>query len=72
MFAFESDIKWCAKTQALSGWTTVNGTRVHVSIPRDMIHGIPIYNDAAEWEIERNKSDIIDRLKPYLVAQTAK
>jgi hypothetical protein len=71
MFAFESEIKWCTKTQTLSGWTTVNGTQVHVSLPRNMIHRIPMYNDAIEREIEHYKSDIIERLKPYFVAQTA-
>jgi len=71
MFAFESDIKWCTKTQTLSGWTTVRGAQVHIRVPRDMIHSIPMYNDAVEWEIEQYKSDIIQRLGPYLVAQTA-
>jgi hypothetical protein len=30
--------------------------------------GLPIYNDAIGWEIERYKADIFERLKPKLLA----
>jgi hypothetical protein len=50
----------------------VNGDRFNFSVPRNMIHGIPMYNDAVEWEIEHYKNDIIDRLKAHLLAQMAK
>ena len=66
MSALESDLKWCSETQTLSGWASVNGIRTHVSVPREMIHRLPVYNDAVEWEIERYKSDIIQRLQPLL------
>jgi hypothetical protein len=39
--------------------------------PRDLIHTIPIYNDAIESEIERFKDDIIEKLKPILLVQAA-
>jgi len=68
MYGLESEVKWCAETQTLSGWMVVKGERVHVSIPRAMIHSIPIYNDAVEWEIERHTADILSRLKPLLIS----
>jgi hypothetical protein len=65
----QSDIRWYAETQTLSGWTQYNGRRVQFHVPRALIHSIPIYNDAVEWEIERNKDDILERLKPILSAK---
>jgi len=50
----------------------VNGERKLVSIPREMIHArLSVYNDALEWEIERFKDDILDRLKPHLLQEAA-
>jgi hypothetical protein len=71
MLAFESEVEWCEETQTLSGWTTVNGRRVRVDIPRHLIHTLPVYNDAVGWEIERFKLDILERLKPQLFARAA-
>jgi hypothetical protein len=42
------------------------GARVTYTVPRDIIHTIPIYNDAVSWEIDRYKSDIFQRLQPLL------
>jgi hypothetical protein len=67
MLAFESEIEWSDELQTLSGWTTVNGNRIRVDIPRQLIHTLPIYNDAVGWEIERFKLDILERLKPQLL-----
>ena len=64
MSGMTSDIKWNSEDQTLSGWMNVNGARVYICIPRDLIHSIPIYNDATEQEIESLKSDIIERLAP--------
>ena len=66
MQAFESGIRWCEETQTLTGWVEVNGRNTFVTIPRDMIHTVSIYNDAVGWEIERFKLDIVERLKPHL------
>jgi hypothetical protein len=44
------------------------GNRIHIRLSREMIHSIPIYNDAIGWEIERHKADIFERMKPDLLA----
>jgi hypothetical protein len=67
----QSDISWDAESQTLSGWTQFNGRRVQLHLPRKLIHSIPIYNDAVEWEIELHKDDIVDRLKDGLFSEGA-
>ena len=69
MSEMTSDIKWNSEDQTLSGWMNVNGARVYICIPRDLIHSIPIYNDATEHEIESLKGDIIERLAPTFLGQ---
>jgi hypothetical protein len=63
---FEPKIEWDGTS--LSRWAVVGGNRIHIQLPREMIHSIPIYNDAIGWEIERYKADIFERLKPKLFA----
>jgi hypothetical protein len=58
---FESDIQWDGTT--LSRWAVVEGQRVQLNASREMIHRLPLYNDAVGWEIERHKNDIFERLK---------
>jgi hypothetical protein len=70
MSEMASDIKWDPQRQMLAGWLNMRGARVHVSIPRDLIHSIPIYNDITEQEIGQFKYDIIERLKCLLPAQS--
>ena len=66
MSKVQSNVKWDSKSQTLSGWASIGENRIRVRIPRVVIHSISIYNDALEWEIERHKEDIIERLKPVL------
>ena len=63
MSEISSDIKWDSERQLLAGWINIQGTRVRVRIPRDLIHSIPIYNDITEKEIEQFKHDIVRRLQ---------
>ena len=63
MSEMASDIKWDPQRQMLAGWINIQGKRVQVRIPRDLIHSIPIYNDITEKEIEQFKDDIIKRLQ---------
>jgi hypothetical protein len=62
----EPGIKWDAQQQILAGWVDIEGKRVRVCIPRDLIHSIPIYRDITEREIEQLKWDIVERLKHSL------
>ena len=63
---FDPEIRW--NGEALSRWATVDGRRLVISLTRDIIHSIPIYNDAIGWEIERYGFDIFERSKPQLLA----
>jgi hypothetical protein len=60
-FSVEKEIGWDG--QELSVTIQTDTGSVLCTIPRDTIHRIPIYNDAVGWEIERNKADILERLK---------
>jgi hypothetical protein len=62
---FESDIQWDGTT--LSRWAVIDGQRIQLNASREMIHRLPLYNDAVSWEIERHKNDIFDRLKSELL-----
>jgi hypothetical protein len=63
---FEPEIEWDGTS--LSRWAVMGGNRIHLRLPRELIHSITIYNDAIGWEIERYKADIFERLKPKLLA----
>jgi hypothetical protein len=63
-FSVEKEIEWNGRELSITVRTDTGS--VLCTIPRDTIHGIPIYNDAVGWEIERNKADIFERLKSAL------
>lgn len=63
---FEPEIEWDG--QYLSRWAIVDGNRTQVRVPREMIHNMPMYNDAIEREIQRDKEDIFEKLKPNILA----
>jgi hypothetical protein len=63
---FDPEIEW--NGQSLSRWANVRGKRIQVHLTREMIHNIPAYSDALDWEIERHKADIFERLKPKVFA----
>jgi hypothetical protein len=62
---FEREIEWDG--QFLSRWAIVEGKRTQVRVPREMIYGLPMYSDAIEREIQRDKEDIFERLKPSIL-----
>jgi hypothetical protein len=41
----------------------------YAEVPRDTIHTLSLYNDAIEREIDRDRRDMIERLRPALVAK---
>jgi hypothetical protein len=63
---FEPEIEWDG--QSISRWAIIDGKRIQVRLPRDLIHSITIYNDAIDREIERDKEDIFEKLKPSILA----
>jgi len=63
-FSIEKEIEWDGRELSITIQTDTGS--VLCTIPRDTIHGIPIYSDAVGWEIERNKADIFERLKSAL------
>ena len=62
---FEPEIEWDG--QFLLRWAIVDGKRTQVRVSCEMIHGLPMYNDAIEREIQRDKEDIFERLKPSIL-----
>ena len=64
---FDSEIGWDGNS--LTGWATVNGSRVFCEIPRSTIHGVPLLSDEISWEISRDRAAIFDRLRPAVVAK---
>ena len=66
-FTFDRVINWDDKR--LSLWAQSSAGPILCLIPRDAIHAIHKYNDAIGREIERDRLDIFDRLKPLLVSK---
>lgn len=63
---FEPEITWDGN--AILRWAIVNGERIQIRIPREVVHTLPMHNDALEREIDRDKEEIFERLKPKLLA----
>lgn len=58
-------IEWDGKI--LTGWITVDDKLVKVSADRETIHRHASgWNDALNWEIERHREEIFDKLAPFL------
>jgi hypothetical protein len=64
---FESEIRWDGNN--LSIWATNCGARILCIIPRATIHEVPLFSDAITREIERDRAEIFNRLRPALVAK---
>lgn len=57
-------VEWCGGI--LTGWVTVDGTTKKVSANRDIIHQYAAgFSDAVNWEIERHKIEIFEKLIPF-------
>jgi hypothetical protein len=63
----QAALKWREASQTLEGWTELDGRKIYVQISREMVHSLPMYNDAIGWEIERFKGDIVQRLSSSLL-----
>jgi hypothetical protein len=66
---FENEISW--NGSSLLVWAVTHRGRILCEVPRNTIHSLSIYNDAIEREIERDRQDIFERLRPALVAKIA-
>ena len=64
---FEDEIDWDGTS--LSVWAVTQSGRLLCKVPRDTIHMLSIYNDAIDREINRDRHDIFERLRPALVAK---
>jgi hypothetical protein len=69
MIQLENEIHWDG--ERLSVWAVTPKHRILCEIPRDTIHHIRLYSDAITREIARDREEIIDRLRPYVIAKVA-
>ena len=67
---FESEIHWDGNS--LSVWAVKDGARLLCTIPRATIHEVPPFGDAISREIARDRSEILDRLRPALVVKISR
>ena len=67
---FESEIHWDGNS--LSVWAVNDGARLLCIIPRATIHEVPPFGDAISREIARDRSEILDRLRPALVVKISR
>lgn len=65
----DDDIHWDG--DQLGVWATAGEKRIFCAIPRETIHSIPTFNDALTREIARDRSEIVDRLRPSILAKMA-
>jgi hypothetical protein len=65
----ENDVQWDG--ERLLVWAITSTSRVLCEIPRDTIHHVPLYSDAITREIARDKDEIVDRLRLYVIAKVA-
>jgi hypothetical protein len=66
---FETDVEWDGK--CITVWALSAGRRVKCVIPRATIHAIPLFDDAITREIDRDRGEIVDRLRMILAAKVA-
>lgn len=60
--------EWDGK--ALSGWVNLDGTPTKVSADRQTIHThAPGFSDALDWEIDRHRDEIFEKLLPFFKQQ---
>lgn len=67
---FESEIHWDGNN--LSVWAINDDTRILCTIPRATIHEVPLFGDAITREIERDRVEIFNRLRPAVIAKIAR
>jgi hypothetical protein len=53
---------------ALVGWVLIDGIPTRLRATREFIHAhAQGFNDALTWEIDRHRTEIFEKLRPYLV-----
>jgi hypothetical protein len=67
--SLENDVHW--EGECIVVWASTEQGRVQCKIPRDTIHCIPRFRDAISREIVRDRNEIVDRLRPILIAKVA-
>jgi hypothetical protein len=67
--SFENLVHW--ERECVVVWASTEHGRVECKIPRDTIHCIPRYRDSISREISRDRNEIVDRLRPILMAKVA-
>ena len=61
-------IEWDGK--ALSGWLDLDGTPTKVSADPEIIRThAPGFSDALNWEIDRHRDEIFEKLLPFFKQQ---
>ncbi len=66
----ENDVQWDGK--CITVWAVTEQRRVKCEIPRATVHSIPLFADALTREIDRDRREIVDRLRSILVAKVAR
>lgn len=66
---FENDVQWDGK--CITVWAATARGRIKCVIPRATIHAVPLFADAITREIERDRKEIVDRLRSQLVTKIA-
>ena len=69
MIQLEKEIHWDG--EHLSVWAVTSKTRVLCQIPSETIHHIRLYSDVITREIARDKEEIMDRIRPAVIAKVA-
>jgi len=61
-------VEWDGNT--LAGWIIINGKAQKFTADRDTIHKYaPGFSDALSWEMDRHRSEIFEKLVPYLTGK---
>ena len=66
---FETKIEWDGK--CIIVWAVTERGRIKCVIPRATVHSISLFSDAITREIDRDRKEIVDRLRSILVAKLA-
>ena len=66
---FENDVQWDGK--CITIWAGTERGRIKCVIPRTTIHAMPLFADAITREIDRDRKEIVDRLRSKLVTKIA-
>ncbi len=66
----EGEIEWDG--ERLIVWVTTDRGRIRCEIPRETIHEIPLFSDAISREIDRDRKEIVDRIRSNLLNKVAR